>query len=262
MNIGNIIKKMRKSREMTQEDLAAFLDISAQAVSRWETNLALPDITMLPGLANLFGITIDELLGMDEIRNQSYLNETFQLAHEYILTNKYAEAANILRKAIKTFPDNYGLMSDLAISLSLGDVSTEEGKKSAKEAIALCERVLANSTNDKLRSTTCTNLCFLYKITGAEQKAVELGRKLPHFWESREMILPELLNGQEAIDYLVNAINSVLAQLCGKISNAESGENSFKKILAIGPEVTQNTIETRAEMIGRISEFLDRESNI
>ena len=45
MSFGNIIKKLRSDRNMTQEQLAEVLSISAQAVSRWETNIALPDIS-------------------------------------------------------------------------------------------------------------------------------------------------------------------------------------------------------------------------
>lgn len=48
MSFGNIIKKLRSDRNMTQEQLAEVLSISAQAVSRWETNIALPDISLLP----------------------------------------------------------------------------------------------------------------------------------------------------------------------------------------------------------------------
>lgn len=262
MEIGATIKKLRRGKDMTQEDLAEFLNISSQAVSRWETNLAMPDINMLPSLANLFGVTIDELMGMDEIRNQAYLDETYRLAHEYISNSQYTEAANILRKAIKTFPGNYGLLSELAISLSFGDVSTKEGINATNEAIALCERVLANSTSEKLRSTTRTDLCFLYKITGADQKAVELSHTLPHVWESREMILPEILEGQESTDHLKKAIHTILVLLSEKISTVESGEKNMKKMIAIGPGDTPITMMARTELISKITDFLDNESKI
>ena len=65
MSFGNIIKKLRSDRNMTQEQLAEVLSISAQAVSRWETNIALPDISLLPILANFFDVTTDFLLEVD-----------------------------------------------------------------------------------------------------------------------------------------------------------------------------------------------------
>lgn len=64
--IGERIKYHRKRLGMTQEQLADRIGVSAQAVSKWENNLSCPDISILPELAALFGITVDELLGKNE----------------------------------------------------------------------------------------------------------------------------------------------------------------------------------------------------
>ena len=61
--IGDRIKFHRKRLGMTQEQLAERMDVSAQAVSKWENNLSCPDISVLPELAAVFGISVDELLG-------------------------------------------------------------------------------------------------------------------------------------------------------------------------------------------------------
>ena len=62
MMIGKNIKRLRINVGMTQEQLAERLHISGQAVSKWENETALPDITLLPDLADCFGVTIDELM--------------------------------------------------------------------------------------------------------------------------------------------------------------------------------------------------------
>lgn len=62
-SIGTNIKRLRLSKGDTQERLAEELHVSSQAVSKWENSAALPDISMLPLIADHFGITIDELLG-------------------------------------------------------------------------------------------------------------------------------------------------------------------------------------------------------
>ena len=247
MSLGETIKKMRRSQDMTQEQLAQFLNISAQAVSRWETGLAMPDIMLLPSLANLFGITMDELFGMQELRNKEYLNNVFSLAHQSIADGKYADAITILREALKTFPNNYGLMSDLAIALSFFENNSEE-------AITLCQRVLENSTSDKLRGTTRANLCFLYKKAGLCQKAVDCGRLLPHFWESREMILPELMDKQGATAHLKKTIPQILALLCEKIDSVEKGEPNLSEMLAVG---LCEPAEYDASTVERITAFLE-----
>ena len=63
MNFGKTILELRKQKNITQEDLAAQLGVTAAAVSKWENNYTLPDILMLCALADLFGVTTDELLG-------------------------------------------------------------------------------------------------------------------------------------------------------------------------------------------------------
>ena len=61
-SIGNRISKYRKEKGMTQEELAAKLGVSSQAVSKWENDASCPDISLLPQLCRTLGITTDELL--------------------------------------------------------------------------------------------------------------------------------------------------------------------------------------------------------
>ena len=63
MTIGPNIKRLRQNKGVTQEQLGDVLGISSQAVSKWENESALPDILILPKLAEYFGISIDELMG-------------------------------------------------------------------------------------------------------------------------------------------------------------------------------------------------------
>lgn len=60
--IGNRIAKYRKAKGMTQEELASVMGVSSQAVSKWENDVSCPDISLLPQLCRVLGITSDELL--------------------------------------------------------------------------------------------------------------------------------------------------------------------------------------------------------
>ncbi|MBR5185399.1 MAG: helix-turn-helix domain-containing protein, partial [Akkermansia sp.] len=62
INIGQKIKKLRNKHGMTQSDLANRLNVSDKTISKWETGSGYPDITHLPVLSELFGVTIDHLL--------------------------------------------------------------------------------------------------------------------------------------------------------------------------------------------------------
>ena len=59
LKIGDKIKSLRKAQDITQEKLAAYLNISYQAISKWENGTALPDITLVPQIANFFGVSAD-----------------------------------------------------------------------------------------------------------------------------------------------------------------------------------------------------------
>jgi len=60
--MGEIISMLRKEKGMTQKELAEQLNITDKAVSKWERDLACPDISTLPKLAEILGISVDELL--------------------------------------------------------------------------------------------------------------------------------------------------------------------------------------------------------
>lgn len=63
MNLGNKILELRRQKNVTQEELAAELGVTAAAVSKWENGYTMPDILMLCALADFFAVTTDELLG-------------------------------------------------------------------------------------------------------------------------------------------------------------------------------------------------------
>lgn len=73
--IGRTITQLRRARGVTQEELAGALNVSHQAVSKWENETAQPDIMMMPALAAYFGVTIDELFGykLDVMTNKERL---------------------------------------------------------------------------------------------------------------------------------------------------------------------------------------------
>ena len=61
--IGSNIKRLRMERQMTQKELAKYLNVSVQAVSKWERGRAYPDLALLLPIASLFHVTLDDLFG-------------------------------------------------------------------------------------------------------------------------------------------------------------------------------------------------------
>ena len=65
MNIGKNIKRLRLLNDMKQKDFAKILSVSPQAISKWENGKNMPDISILPKIAESFGVSIDDLFGED-----------------------------------------------------------------------------------------------------------------------------------------------------------------------------------------------------
>ena len=88
--LGDRIKFHRKRLGMTQDQLAERMGVSAQAVSKWENNLSCPDISVLPDLAGVFGISVDELLGKGAAREAEIVEpETEEKEAGYTWNWKY-----------------------------------------------------------------------------------------------------------------------------------------------------------------------------
>ena len=100
MNIGNKIRELRKQRGITQEQLAESIGISFQAVSKWENNIALPDITLVPVLASYFGVSMDELFDFNLKEIEHAVMIITEKAYQYRESNP-AESRRILRGGLK-----------------------------------------------------------------------------------------------------------------------------------------------------------------
>lgn len=182
MYLSANLKKYRIMKELTQEDVAEYLGITAQSVSKWERGESCPDITFLPALANIFETSVDLLLGMDTIRAEETRRGIHGKAVAYQQEEDYEAAAKTYREALKTYPNDPGMMLGLAGALAL------QGETA--EAIELMEKGLPLSANEKQKATIRAALCFLYLKAGKEDKANALASRLPHMRESREVIQP------------------------------------------------------------------------
>lgn len=220
INIGKNLKKLRIKRDLTQEQLAEILNVSPQAISRWENASTYPDITMLPFIANYYDVSVDELIGMEEIRNSINLNEIFPNVHKLRSCGQHDKAINLLREATRIYPNSNGILAELALTLTLKD-NIESNVELVNEAILLSERVLENSTSTKLRSSVMANLCFLYLKANNQEKALSLVKTLPHIWECRELLLTEMFDDNEYEIELQKAILKILAVICVKINNID-----------------------------------------
>ena len=195
--IGENIKRMRREQDLTQEEVAAHLGISFQAISKWERGDGFPDITMLPVLANYFRVSVDELLGMNEVEQSKRYKEINLTWTENNQKGLHEENVTLMRRTLKEFPNNDLLLVQLSTSLEKLDGTGDEKRRNLGESIAVQEQILRYGEDCEVRSATLFNICFAYWKIGEYDKALEMAKKLPNLYKARENALLYFLKGEE-----------------------------------------------------------------
>ena len=161
LDIGKKIKSLRKAQNITQEKLAAYLNISYQAVSKWENGTALPDITLIPKIANVFSVSADYLLGIKTDENEEKVQEYFEKAMECSHMGDMQKGIAILREALDIYPNNSKLLSVL-IGFLFGSFCANGNKELLEEIIVKSELVLQDSANEEERIDVLEKLAYSY----------------------------------------------------------------------------------------------------
>ena len=157
MNIcfGESLRRLRKEKNLTQEQLAARLNVSFQTISKWERDESWPDLSMLPVLAGFFGVRTDDLLGVDKAENERKIVELL----DYFYTNaslrigQYEEHKAQLAAMLKDNPNDYRLWTlHFGMLTGLGQEDTAQRcRERLPEIMPVYEMILENCTNDALR---------------------------------------------------------------------------------------------------------------
>ncbi len=92
--IGKKLYELRKQSCFTQDYVAEKLGVSAQAVSKWENDIACPDIMTLPNIANLYGITVDELFKNEDVQSNVKFEKTEKINENELVFRVYVDTAN------------------------------------------------------------------------------------------------------------------------------------------------------------------------
>lgn len=104
--IGNKIKELRRSKGMSQKDIADKLGVTSQAVSKWENDGSLPEMTMLPDIASLFGIQIDDLFEYSTEKRYESIEKKLQYGR--VMTNmEFENEEAFLIREVEADPTNY-----------------------------------------------------------------------------------------------------------------------------------------------------------
>lgn len=141
-NFSNNFKTMRKQRGLTQEQIAETLGVSCQAVSKWETNTSYPDISLLPIIADFFGVSVDFLIGHDTSKQFEEIDNASKLADNMFTENRYIEAVTVLREMLIKHPGNEKLCIN---SLGLYLEPSKNRKRITKKRFFYIKRFLKSA---------------------------------------------------------------------------------------------------------------------
>src|SRR5690554_4286279 len=173
VSFGKKIYELRKSYNFTQEELAELLNVSNAAVSKWESGISYPDITLLPNLATIFKISIDSLLGFD-LKNET-LKELKEVALELNRTGKYIEVIDHLETALIKFPNDFDLNLLMGRTLMSGGLNKKEQDfELVTRSLKYFDKALFLDTKGKHKESIIQNKSFALSSLGKYAEANEL----------------------------------------------------------------------------------------
>lgn len=161
LNIAQNLRKYRKERGLTQEQLAKELAVSAQSVSKWECGDGYPDIELLPNIANHLKISVDALIGNDDAGKKEDLKYFWEALYD---DSKLPGEGNLRDRRVRfaaeywrKYPEEYRIASYLVHELTFGkDRNPENFRPLLYEAV---EKILAECPDSLIRDEVLRNIC-------------------------------------------------------------------------------------------------------
>lgn len=259
--MGQIIKRLRKERNLTQEELAEQLNISSQAVSKWENQTSMPDISQIVPLAHVFGVSTDVLFGTAGTNDKKEVLKIIQNAQSLLtrpldcagLTKKY----RALQEGLKLYPNNTVLLmqcleTGLALAYPENDVyDPENGESIYRECVREANLMFSCSPNTTDILRTHMIMVLLHSAYGNFKQAKTHAKQFPwradlnihhmyayltHWQKDYEM---EAANWQYDLFYLLEAMLNILPHLgsayiaLGKSEDAAEVYESELKLIQI-----------------------------
>lgn len=187
IEIGKRIRELRTERLATQEQLAVFLGVTPQAISRWESQSSYPDIELLPAIADYFSVTTDELLGVRkekrELRLAELRKELLRLSGE----GSPEECIAFARQAAAEFPSEESFRLQLADALQrlIGTEHPDNALISEAEKIYLTILETTKDIRSKCQAIVGLVTHYSYWLKD-DARALEMADRLPPLEYCRE----------------------------------------------------------------------------
>lgn len=213
MNIyfGENLKNYRLKRNLTQEKLAEFLGVSFQTISKWEHGDTYPDITILPDIAEFFGVSVDEMLGVNKTKNEAKILDMIERIDNLTDVDLRGE---IIKEAIKDFPMDFRIQLRLMghLYFSCEDSQVKERLPKIK---SIYDNIQQNCTVDtiRIRAKRYMASCYacLSKIEGSGvdfEECEKILKDMPYMRDGKEFV-KAIFYPEDHPSYYENIKNSI-----------------------------------------------------
>lgn len=239
INISKIIADHRRTKGITQDQLAAYIGVSKASVSKWETGQSYPDITFLPQLAAYFNISIDELMGYEPQITKEDIKKLYHRLSADFANRPFREVLTESREIIKKYYSCFPLLLQMAILLCNHHMlakEEEQQKSILEEAAGLCIRIKEESEDVWLAKEAVSIEAVCYLMMRQPQQVLELLgetiRPLPNDEAGIAQSYLMLGNVQAAQKVLqINVYQHLLTLVGSLISLLQLQNEQFEEIL-------------------------------
>jgi transcriptional regulator with XRE-family HTH domain len=174
MSVGRNIYELRKSRKLTQSELAGKLGVTEQSVSKWENDVCTPDVSLFPQLAKLFGVSIDRIFGF---HLDSYDKEVQKIIDADRVYEGLQAEIEYYVKALAEYPNSDRLRLSLAHAYHMlyrAGETADERKTGEEKAVALLRELLGSSFDEAYQDEAYLKLAAICSETGRFQEALDM----------------------------------------------------------------------------------------
>jgi transcriptional regulator with XRE-family HTH domain len=190
IRLGEKIRTLRKSKNLSQEVLANYLGVSFQAVSKWEKGETLPDVTLIPAIACFFEVSTDELFDFNRLEMEHKVQQAcWEIAE--IRYDDPAKAEQMLRELLKQYPGNEVILNNLLYTMR--DPSRHE------EVVTLCKSILEVTKYDDVKYDVLRILAETYHEMGQQVLVKPTLEQIPEIYFSKLELAAKLLEGEDAM---------------------------------------------------------------
>ncbi|MBQ8419627.1 MAG: helix-turn-helix domain-containing protein [Clostridia bacterium] len=238
-HIGQKIKELRKKNDMTQEKLADYLFVSYQAVSKWETGAASPDLSLIVPLAKILHVTTDELFNLDTDQSDPRRKELDDLFDSTWKSGDMKVRYETALARCTEYPGDFKYLLDLAeaeehYTYHHLENDPQMQKEFFERSVKHCEMILEDCTDQTLRDNAIEQLVSVLPELGRHEEAVAYARQHPRAND----LLINCLTGEEGKKHrqamLFHKITDVLLLLDRSLPALEAKEKIIQALIPDG----------------------------